>query len=186
MPPALAILELSSIARGVIASDAIVKKAEVGLWQSRPVSSGKHILVFGGEVAECEEAFAAGRDMAGDALVDQLFLPFAHAQLPPLIQGGESAEPRSSINGSVAVVETSTVCSTVFAADAAAKAADVTLINLRLAVGIGGKAFFTMTGELYDVQASVEAARAVIAPATLVGTEIVPAPHDDLKKRLLF
>jgi len=134
MTPALAILELSSIARGVIVSDVLVKKAPVSLMQSRPVSSGKHILVFGGEVAAVDESFLAGVQAAGDALVDQLYLPFAHAQIGPLLGGNDSQ--RLHINGSVAVIETTTVCSTVLAADAACKVADVTMIDLRLAVGI--------------------------------------------------
>jgi microcompartment protein CcmL/EutN len=121
--PALAILELSSIARGVIASDAIVKKAPVELMQSRPVSSGKHILVFGGEVASVEESFQAGKAVAGDALVDELYLPYASAQIAPLLGGSD--QQRSRVNDSVAIIETTTVCSTVLAADAAAKAADV-------------------------------------------------------------
>lgn len=183
MPPALAILELSSIARGVITSDTIVKKASVTLMQSRPVSSGKHILVFGGEVAEVEESLRAGRDAAGDALIDELYLAFAHAQIAPLLDGGDA---RTHIRDAVAVFETATVCSTVLAADAAAKAADVTLIDLRLAVGIGGKAYFSMTGELYAIEASVDAARNSIPSDRIVGAEIIPAPHDDLKKRLLF
>ena len=78
------------------------------------------------------------------------------------------------------------MCSTVLAADAAAKAADVTLIDLRLAVGIGGKAYFTMTGELDAIEASVEAARNAISNDRIIATEIIAAPHDDLKKRLLF
>lgn len=183
MTPALAILELSSIARGVITSDAIVKKAPVALMQSRPVSSGKHILVFGGEVASVEESLRAGREVAGAAIVDELYLPFADAQLAPLLNGDAA---RAQIRDAVAIVETTTVCATVWAADAAAKAAEVTLLDVRLAVGIGGKAYFTMTGELFSVEASVEAARAAVSPDRIVATEIVPAPHDDLKKRLLF
>ncbi len=183
MTPALAILELSSIARGVIASDAIVKRAAVTLMQSRPVSSGKHILVFGGEVAEVEESLRAGKAVAGDALIDELYLSFAHSQIAPLLDGSDA---RVQIRDAVAVFETATVCSAVLAADAAAKVADVTLIDLRLAVGIGGKAYFTMTGELYSIEASVAAATNAIAADRIVGTEIIPAPHDDLRKRLLF
>ena len=183
MTPALAILELSSIARGVVVSDALVKKAPVELLQSRPVSSGKHILVFGGEVAAVDESFRAGRQVAGDALVDELYLPFAHAQIGPLLGASERRRPR--IRGAVGVVETATVCATVLGADAACKTAEVTLLELRLAVGIGGKAFFTMTGELHDVEAAVEAAAGAFDRERLVATEIVAAPHADLTTRLL-
>jgi microcompartment protein CcmL/EutN len=183
MTPALAILELSSIARGVIASDALVKRAPVTLLQSRPVSSGKHLLVFGGPVAEVEEALAAGKAIAADALVDELYLSFADSQLAPLLAGDP---PRISIRDSVAVFETTTVCAAVRAADAAAKAAEVTLMELRLAAGIGGKAYFTMTGELHAIEASVAAGRDAIAANRIINVEVIAAPHDDIKKKLLF
>jgi microcompartment protein CcmL/EutN len=43
-----------------------------------------------------------------------------------------------------------------------------------------------MTGELSSIEASVEAAMRIVAAPLLIGTEIIPAPHDDIKKRLLF
>lgn len=182
MHPALAILELGSIARGVITSDAAVKRAPVTLLWSRPVSSGKHLVAFAGEVAEVEESLRAAQQVAGDALIDALYLPYADAQLWPLLSGdGDRPAPIDAVG----VVETDTVCAAVRAADAAAKTAPVTLLDLRLAVGIGGKAFFTLTGELPDVEAAVDAARGAVAPARILGIEIVPAPHDDLRDRLL-
>jgi microcompartment protein CcmL/EutN len=180
--PALGILELSSIARGVICADAVVKKAPVELFGSRPVSSGKHLVLFRGDVAEVEEAMAEGVRIAGAALLDHLLLPLADPQIGPLLDGQDQ---HGTATDAVAIVETETVCAAVLGADAAAKAAEVTLVDMRLAVGIGGKAFFTMTGELFAVEAAGAAARAVIDPARLVATEIVPAPHEDLRRRLV-
>ena len=84
---ALGVIELASIARGVVVVDAMVKKAPVTIHSTRPVSPGKHIIVAVGGVAEIEEAMAAGLAVAGDRLVDKLLLSHVHPQLPPRLDG---------------------------------------------------------------------------------------------------
>ena len=146
--PALGIIELTSIARGVLVADAMVKKAPVRILQSHPISPGKHIIVIAGEVAEVDESMQAGL--------------------------------------AVAVFETFSVASTVLAADAAAKAAEVTLLDMRLGQGLGGKGFFTMTGDLESIQAAADAGRAAIENGLLVGIEIIARPHEDLSRKLMW
>lgn len=177
--PALALLELSSIARGVVVADAICKKAPVDVVRSAPVSPGKFVILLVGEVGDVEEAYRAGLDAAAHTLVDRLFLPNAHAQLPGVISGARVA---TSID-SLGVVETFTVAGAVLGADVAAKAADVTLLEMRLGQSIGGKGYFTMTGTLDAVEAAVDAARRALDGALLCATEIVAAPHDDVRTR---
>ena len=55
-------------------------------------------------------------------------------------------------------METSTIAAAVEAADAAVKRGEVSLIELHLAQGIDGKSYFTCTGEVSDVEASIAAA----------------------------
>jgi microcompartment protein CcmL/EutN len=73
--PALGILELSLIARGLVVADAMMKRAEVELLATRPVSGGKHLVVVAGEVDVVGEAMDAGRAAAGSAAVDELIIP---------------------------------------------------------------------------------------------------------------
>ena len=73
---------------------------------------------------------------------------------------------------------------TVAAADAAVKAARVRITEMQLGRGIGGKAFFTVTGPLAEVEAAVEAAVGVIDAERVNTTEIIPAPHADLAAKL--
>jgi microcompartment protein CcmL/EutN len=179
---ALGVVELSSIARGVVVADAMVKKAPVTILQSHPTSPGKYVVVVEGGVAEVDEALRAGLAVAQALLVDRLFLPHAHPQLGPLVAG----RPASAPHDSIAIVETFTICAAILAADAAAKAADVTLLDMRLGQGLGGKAFFTMTGDLESIQAAADAGEAVLDKGLLVGVEIIAAPHDDLAQRLMW
>jgi len=181
--PALGVLELSSIARGVVVSDAMVKKAPIRVLQSHPISPGKHLIVIAGGVAEVDEAMGAGVEAAGALLVDRLFLPQAHEQLAPLVAGQAVARPAIE---AVAVLETYSATATILAADAAAKAAQVTLLDMRLGQGLGGKGFFTMTGDLDSIEAAAAAGQGAIENGLLVGVEIIARPHEDLHLKLMW
>jgi microcompartment protein CcmL/EutN len=79
------------------------------------------------------------------------------------------------------IVETFTAASIIEAADAAVKASMVTLIEVRVARGMGGKCFVTMTGEVADVKAGVEAAAQLAAESgVLINSEVIANPHPDL------
>jgi microcompartment protein CcmL/EutN len=183
MDPALALIEVSSIARGHLVADAMVKRAPVELLRCEPVSPGKLLVLVAGEVASVDEAYRAGLDAAGDAKLDALFLPQAHDQLPGAVRGEARAGDHAGV-GSLGIIETTTVAATILAADAAAKAAVVRLIEMQLARGIGGKAYFVLTGPLAEVEAAVEAGLGAVDAALVCGTEIIAAPHGDLVGRL--
>ncbi len=177
--PAIALIEVESIARGYVVVDAMVKKAPVRLRMAEAVTPGKFLILVDGEVAEVEESFAEGVEVAGAGLIDKLFLPRAS---PPLALALRGALPRGPLD-SLGLVETRSVASALLTADAALKAAEVRLLKLELARGIGGKGYFAVTGSLDMVQAAMEAAAAAIAPELLVTTEIIAAPHADFVAR---
>jgi microcompartment protein CcmL/EutN len=183
MGPALALIEVASIARGHRVADAMVKRAPVELLRCDPVSPGKFLVLIEGEVASVDEAYRAGLEVAGDRTLDKLFLPQAHEQLGGALRGEARSGEAASVDA-LGIIETTTVAATILAADAAAKGAVVRLIEMQLARGIGGKAYFTLTGALAEVEAAVEAGVGVIEAALVVATEIIAAPHVDLVGRL--
>jgi microcompartment protein CcmL/EutN len=174
------LVETTSIARGLVVADAMVKRAPVALAMARPVTPGKHIVVVAGEVAEVDEAMQTGVALAAQTLVDRLFLPQAHPALLRALSGGR----RSGGLSSLGIVETFSVAATLLAADAACKAAEVELAELRLADGLGGKAYFVVTQTLDLVEAAVSAAARILDPGLLVTTEIIAAPHADLTEAM--
>jgi microcompartment protein CcmL/EutN len=177
----LALIEVGSIARGHRVADAMLKRAPVGLLRADFVSPGKFLVLVEGEVAAVDEAFRQGIEIAAADLVDKLFLPQPHDEIGPAVRG----ESRAGADvDSLGIVETATVATTIVAADAAAKAAAIRITEMQLGRGIGGKAFFTVTGPLAEVEAAVEAGVGAIEAAAIRGTEIIPAPHEDLVARL--
>ena len=183
--PALGVLEVATIARGVVVADAALKRAPAVLLSSRAVSGGKHLVMLEGGVAEVDEAMAAGKLAAGDLLLDRVTLPAADPQVWPMLgaplapldwRGDARAE-------AVAILETRTVCAAIAAADAACKMADVTVRDVRFAVDLAGKAYFTLTGSLDAIEAAAGAARDT-AGDRLVGGEVIAQPSPDLRGRL--
>jgi len=136
MGPALALVELASIARGHRVADAMCKRAPVGLVRADWVSPGKYLVLVEGEVAAVDEAFTVGVDVAGNQLLDRLILQQPHAEIWPALAG--EANAKAGVE-SLGVVETKTVAATVRGADAAAKGARVRIVEMQLGRGIGGK-----------------------------------------------
>ena len=183
--PALGLCELSSIARGVVVADAALKRAPTLLLHARSLSGGKHLIVLEGGVAEIVESMAAARDLAAATLIDYLELPQADAQVwamlgAPVTPADWHADEAAE---AVVIVETSTVCSAIAAADAAAKASDIVVRDVRLAVDIAGKAYFTFTAALSAAEAAAAAAT-IAAGKHLVAIELIAQPSPDLRGRL--
>jgi microcompartment protein CcmL/EutN len=184
--PALGVLEISSIARGVVVADAALKRAPAVLLASRAISGGKHLVMLEGGVAEVEEAMTAGRLAAAATLLDSVELAAADAQIWPML-GAPVAPPDWTADPSaeaVAIIETRTVCAAIAAADAACKVADVVVRDVRFAVDLAGKAYFTLTGTLDSIEAAAAAADVAATPERLVGLEVIAQPSPDLRGRL--
>ncbi len=175
--PALGLVETSSIARGLVVADAMVKKAPVELVLARTVSPGKHLVLVSGAVADVDEAIKAGIEAAAHTLVDRLQLAQVAAELLDALRRITPPLPAGTALG---IFETFSVASSLLAADAACKAARVTLIELRLADGLGGKAYFVLAGDQADVEAALYAAETAIPTGLLLARELIARPHDDL------
>ncbi len=179
--PALALLEVESISRGIVMADAVVKRAPVRVALAEPVTPGKYVLLFTGGVAEVQESLQAGAEVAGPQLLDKLLLPNPAAGLVDGLSGQYAAGWQESVG----IVETHTVAAAVLSCDAALKRGEVSLKRLHLAKGIGGKGYYTLTGSLHMVQAALEGAAGAIAPELLLATELIQRPHPDLEGPVL-
>ena len=177
--PAIGFLETSSIARGIEATDAMMKKADVELLMTTIVPRGKHLVMIGGRVADVEQSLRAGIESAGDTVVDHFLIQNAHAQLPAAIKGRVKVESLEAVG----IIETKEVASAIYAGDAAAKAAAVTLIEARNQPG--GKGLVVLTGEVGAVRAAVSAGVATIKKdGMLVGEVVIPFAHEALARTL--
>ena len=142
---------------------------------SGTVQPGHYLVMVTGSVATVEEAVKAGKDIGKDALLDNLFLPNVHPEVVNAIAG----EQRPAEEDALGILETHTVASAIHAADAGLKGADVSLVQLRLADGLGGKGLTMFHGLVADVEAAMEIGTAVSHPQ-LVRNIIIPQLHADM------
>jgi bacterial microcompartment shell protein len=188
--PALALIELASIAIGIEAGDAMVKRSPVEVLRAGTVHPGRYLVLVTGEVADVEEAFRAGLEVGGSALVDSVLLPNVHARVVGALRG----ERRAGTGEALGIVETATVAATIEAADAGVKGASVELLELRLADGLDGKGYLLFDGAVSDVEAAVAIAVARLAQVSEAAgpapggwtpiSRVIPQLHREMRSEL--
>lgn len=179
MGNAICMIEFTSIARGIETGDEMVKAAQVTLLRATTVCPGKYMVIVGGETGAVRSAHEAGIAKGGEFVVDSLIIPNVHEQLFPAIAGTqEVTDPKA-----IGVVEFYSIASAIKAADAAVKTAQVTLIEVRTGFAVGGKGFFTLTGDVGAVRAAVEAAEK--QSELYVGSTVIPRPDPQIIQSLL-
>ncbi|MEW5874474.1 MAG: BMC domain-containing protein [Candidatus Zixiibacteriota bacterium] len=182
LPPAIGMIEMSSIARGFETADAMLKAADVILVMARTICSGKYIALVAGDVAAVESSVMAGLEVAKESAIDDLIIPNVHPAIFPAI----TATSIGAKKGAMGIVESFSVSSLIEGADAAAKAAAIELLEMRLAMALGGKAFVTFTGDVAAVEAAVDAASEVISrKGLLVNRVVIPRPRDEILKEVI-
>lgn len=179
----LGVLEFNSIAIGIKALDGMIKAAPIKVIDARTVCPGKYLTIVSGEVAAVDASLTAGKEIGEGYVVDELFIPNLHSQVIPAIVGTIECEVWDAIG----VIESFSVIASIEAADIAAKTADIYLVEVRLAAGLGGKSYIKIMGDIYQVKASVEAAVKIIGNKGLLCNHIViPNPHPDIKPYFIF
>ena len=175
-------LELNSIAKGIEAADAVLKTAAVDLVFSKAGCPGKYYLLFTGEVAAVQSSIDTGCAVGGSHVVDKCVIPRVHPQVISAINMTNMPEQMKAIG----VMEFFSVTASVYGADAAVKAADVDLIEVRLGMGIGGKSFVVLTGEVAAVSEAVKCGiNTPAAEGMVISSVVIPSPHKDLLTSLM-
>ena len=176
------LIELSSIAAGFAVADAMLKAGDVRLLLSRSICSGKYMVLIGGETAGVEAAVNAGVLVANGCLIDSFVIANVHPDVFVALGRTQPSQP----DGAFGVLESFNVATLIQASDVVAKSADVQLLEIRLAMALGGKAFCTMTGDVASVNAAISAGRQVLADAgVLVNAIVLSRPHPDVYREVV-
>lgn len=177
MERSIGLLELKSIPAGIETADAVLKAANVELLQATPVCPGKYVVIISGNVGAVKSAMERGHQTAGVFLVGEHTIENVHPSVPAAIVGTADIGSVASLG----VVETITALTSVMVGDIAAKAANVRLMEIRLARGLGGKGFVLLTGEVSAVRAAVRSAVQSLADTgEITSTCVIPSPHKGL------
>lgn len=177
MSKAIGMVEFVSIARGIYAADQMVKVSDVEIVTAGSSCPGKYIAIVHGDVAAVEASVNIGEEMAGEFFVDSMIIPNVSPDVFPAITGATMPDQIQALG----IIESFSMSTLILASDAILKTADVQALELRLGNGIGGKAYFTFTGDVAAVEMSMDAGKALVQEkGLLVNAEVIPSPSDRL------
>lgn len=180
MNPAIGLLEFDSVAVGIVAADAMAKRAPIGDLVAGSVQPGRYLVLIAGDVASVEESMDAGKEMAEESLIAEIVLHDVHPGVVDALRGERIPGPIEALG----VVETGSVAPLLAAADAGLKGAAVDLLEVNVADGLGGKAYLLFGGTVSDVEAAVSIGAGRVDASELVGAVVIPRLHDELGDNL--
>lgn len=179
----MGLVELNSVARGILASDEMVKEANVELVMARSVCPGRYLVMVAGDAAAVKRSVEKGCISADEFIVDHFVIPNIHPDVFPAFSSSNIIPEIKALG----IIETYSSSSAVVAADKACKAANISLIEVRLATGLAGKAVVIFTGKVGAVEAAVDAgSRALIDTGLLLSKVVISSPNSEIKKHILM
>jgi microcompartment protein CcmL/EutN len=180
----IGLVEVTSIGIGYRAQDAMLKAASVELLLARTICSGKYLIAVSGDVASVESSVEAGAAAAEGALIERRVISRLHPSVFSAIS--MAVELPAEQFEAMGIIETFSASTIIEVADAAAKAANIKLFRIHLAMAIGGKGFVLLTGDVPSVEAAVAAAAPVAgAEGMLVSSVVIPAPRRELFRKYI-
>lgn len=182
MSKAIGMAEFKTVSAGVSAADAMVKTADVDIIEAETVCPGKYIVILTGELSAVNASVETAKTQYSTHLIDSFVLGNPAEDIFPAIYGATHVE----VVNSLGVIETYDAAAIIVAADEAAKTADVSLIEIRLARGMCGKSYLLLTGEVAAVQAAIKRAENAVAPKGMyLDSSVIARPDKKLISQIL-
>jgi len=177
MEKSIGVVEFRSIAVGIYSVDRIVKASEVKILDARSICPGKYYVIFAGNVSSVKNSINLVTEDSQTFIIDSVVIPNVYPQIFKGLNGtSEISKP-----GSIGIIETMTSPSILWAADAAVKATDIDIVEVRIARALGGKNICIINGDFSDVSESIRAGIIYAEKKDfLVNSEVIAAPHKDL------
>lgn len=177
----IGVIELKNIPKGVEAADAALKSAGIEMVSAHPSCPGKYEIILTGSISNVTAAVSHVKTKFEGHVIDSSIMGrIDESVITALFSTGEGER-----EGSLGVIETFSASSAIKAADIAVKTARVTIYDLRVSRGMGGKGVVLLTGEIGDVSAAVEAgAEYASGEGMLSATSVIAAPHKELWEQM--
>ena len=177
-------IEFKSVAAGMTATDIMVKTSEVDIVEAQTVCPGKYIAIITGDLSAVKASVDTAMDMGGENGIDSFVLGNPDESIFPAILGTTNVTA-DDVNA-LGVIETFDAAQIIVAADNAVKTSDIRLIEIRLARGMCGKSYVTLTGEVAAVKAAVDRAKEVVSRSgMLLDTTVIARPDRKFINKIL-
>ena len=183
---AVGFVEIKSIPVGIQTADEMVKAGNVELLLSTPICPGKYVIIVGGHVGPVKAAMSKAELVSGIYLIDTHILDNIREEVLPAIAGVTPTQQIQAVKAEIGAIETISALTAIIAADTAVKASKVSIVDLRIARGLGGKGYLVITGEVSSVRSAVNACLAKLGiSGEVTSTSIIPRPHPQIVESLL-
>ncbi len=184
---AIGVVELSSISKGYLVQDAMMKSSHVEKLIARTICSGKYLIVVRGDIAAVETAVNEAKEVGDYAIINSTCISNLDPQVFPALAGSRTLDELDMNKiPAMLVLETFSVVTSIKAADFAAKEANLNLMRIHAAMAIGGKAFVVITGEIGALEAAlIPAVEYCKEDGMLSDYAIINNPHADVLKELI-
>ena len=182
MKNAIGMLEFNSIVKGIETCDKMLKSADVCILRSSTVCPGKYIALIAGDTGSVNAAMDTGEKEGAEYIVDMLRIPKTHPGLIPAISGTSDVKRGEAVGG----LEFYSIASAILAADEVAKAASISLIDVKIGYAVGGKGVVLFTGDVGAVEQALEVAKSrAVEVGLLMYSSIINRPSEELYQSLL-
>lgn len=175
---AIGIVEFYEIAIAIAGLDCAVKNNSIQILNAEMICPGGYLIIFGGKYAEVYGAVRILRDKYSAVIKESILI----GNLSEGILNWKQCQERAEALG---IIETKDAASIVYAADEAIKTSNISVKEMRLARGIGGKGIVVLDGEIAETIVAVEkAANLCRCRGVLVSSAVVTNPHEQTYKAL--
>ncbi|MCR5579950.1 MAG: BMC domain-containing protein [Pseudobutyrivibrio sp.] len=182
MAKAIGMIEFKTVSAGLTAADQMSKAAEVEILEAQVVCPGKYIALIAGELSAVKAAVEVGINTRSDEYIDSFVLGNPDESIFAAIYGSAVIEGVNALG----VLETYDASAIIVAADVAAKTAQVTLMELRIAKGMCGKSYMLITGEVAACEAAIEKAKASVKDSGMfLDSSVIARPDDQIIKTII-
>lgn len=185
MKKSIALIEFSKIAVGIDTADIMLDAADIELLETKYICPGKFSVMISGSVSSVKSALNAGLEKSEKekAVVGSLMIPNISQEVMDMIEHKGNIDKDKIDN--LGVLEYSNIVSGVEAADVVIKAAEVTLLKLRLAMALGGKSVVIFTGNTESCRLAIQAAENQVGTKLLISKSLITSPKKALIDKLL-
>lgn len=178
----IGLLEVKSIPVGMLATDEMLKAADVKALISTPICPGKYMIAVYGNVGAVKSSMETGVQLVDSSIVSSYIINNVHESIPAAITGTSEVDKILSVG----VIETISALTAVMAGDIAAKASNIRLMEIRIARGLGGKGFLVFTGELSAVKSAMNSCLNQLKESgEITGSCVISSPHPEFVEKLL-
>ncbi len=170
-------IEYRSVAQGLAGADKMLKSSNVDLIFSAVLCPGKYVAMVAGDISSVQEAERAVHSNDEAFILSSAVL----TDVDPRVFSALTASNHFSELDTLGVLETMDTVSAVLASDKIVKSANIDLLEVRLARGMGGKGVIFFSGELANVEEGMENGKNAIAESgTLIAWSIIPNARPEI------